>query len=288
MKWIVIALGILLAFAGCVSTPQTETAFIPIEQKNTMVSTSATPEDEFIQEDESETPQETVTTPGVIPVVPSTLPVDPNAKPVLYNLGVHFGPWNKQTNSAGDFRFRKGLFDEKIFLESGAYVVGSNGPKRIPELTFHLPEKTKIFSPVNGIVTSIQKLYSNDYAVNIQTSPSSNWLVTFEHLENISIAEGQSVEVGMIIGDASTFGGVDGMAFTELVVWKGGATENDIIKLCPVPLLDSSVRAELESQIIQLAKDWETYLGKNVYAEEEWPAPGCVREQMTEYEAMNP
>ena len=173
-------------------------------------------------------------------------------------------------------------------METGTYVVGNNGPKLIPELTYRLPEGTKIFSPVKGTVFSIQKMYSNDYAVNIQTSPNSQWLVTFEHLENIVAQEGQAVEVGMVIGEASTFSSPTGMAFTELVVWKGGPTENDIIKACPVPLLDDSVRAEFEEKILQLTKDWETYMGKNIYDEDEWVAPGCIREQMTEYEAMNP
>ncbi len=221
--------------------------------------------------------------------LPSLEPVfDPDAKPVLQNLGVNFGSWNKQTNRAGDFLFQKGLFDDKLFFEFGTYLVGNNGPKLIPELTYYLPDKTKIFSPVNGKISQITKLYSDDYAVHIQTSPDSQWLVTFEHVENLIVQEGQTVEVGTILGEASTFGGGEGVAFTELVVWKGGATLNDIIKLCPVPLLDPLVRVEYEEKFVQLTKDWEAYIGKNIYDEEEWVAPGCIREQMTEYEAMNP
>ena len=289
MKGSLLGIACVLVLVGCVTPVNDASPPGSLNAGNT--NPSPVPEtitQEIVDDSENNSLPETeneingVTPPEVI------APVDPLAKPTLYNLGVHFGTWNKQTNRAGDFLFRKGLFDDKIFLESAAYVVGSNGPKYIPELTFHLPEGTKIVSPVNGTVFKIDKLYSDDYSVHIRTTPNSQWLVTFEHLENLTVEEGQSIEVGTILGDASTFGGVDGMAFTELVVWKGGATEMDITKACPVPLLDPSVKPALEASIRQLAKDWESYMKKDIYDETAWFAPGCMREQLTEYEAMHP
>ncbi len=218
----------------------------------------------------------------------NAMPPAQNDVPVLYNLGLNFGPWNKQTNKAGDFIFAQGFFNNKIFLESASAVEGSNGPKLIPEITFTVPNGTKIFSPVNGKIFRAEKIYSGDYTVHIQTSENSQWLVSFEHLENLKVQQGDTVMAGDVLGEASTWGGLNDFAFTELVVWKGGATEKDIVKACPINFLAQEVRADYEEKIRQLAKDWEEYTMQDIYDESAWFAPGCLRESITEFEALNP
>jgi hypothetical protein len=114
-------------------------------------------------------------------------------------------------------------------------------------------------------------------------------MVTLEHVQNLEVKGGQEVTAGQKIGRVSTAGFEGtGYGFSEISVWRGGATEKDIIKVCPFAALTQESQNVISSQISQFVNDWESFIGKNVYAEESWPLPGCLFEQLTEYQALHP
>lgn len=211
-----------------------------------------------------------------------------NKKPTLYNLGITFGDYDSSTKKAGDFLFVKSTFNNKIIIESGTLVVNDNGKKRLPEITFLLPIGTPVVSPVNGIVSSIGIIdWSKDNVVTMKENNSTEWMTSFEHLINVKVKEGDIVKVGDVIGEAAPWGEWT-LGFTELVVWKGGPTDKDIIKVCPFSLLAPELKEDYENKVLALINDWENYKGKKVYDTNLWVQSLCLFEELTEYEAMNP
>jgi len=215
-------------------------------------------------------------------------------KPVLKNLAVNMGPWDRQTNRAGDLVFSKKLLfndrfinNEKVFLEFGEFDHLINNPDRSVEYWWFLSPGTKVRAPVNGVVSVGFIEHTKDWGVNIaqgwtswKAPTGSKWIIGQEHLVNLVVKDGDIVKAGDIIGEASPrqFPGED-FGFTELSVWTGGAT---IIKYCPFEFLDESLKPVYEEKINQLAKDWEQFIGKDVYKQEDWVAPGCLLHNITE------
>lgn len=217
-----------------------------------------------------------------------------NKLPVLKNLGVNIDSWDKETNRAGDILFRRAPYpDNKIFTEAGLLVRGPQGLKRLPEMTFFLPRGTKVFSAVDGFVEKIDFWEdSKDYGVHIKTDKNSLWMLSYEHLVNLRIKEGDMVKVGQVVGEVSPYKVFSEMddetGVFEIVVWKGGSTFDDIVKVCPFLALEDSLKPVYEEKITTLAREWEEFIGEDVYNESAWVAPGCLIESMTEREVFNP
>lgn len=206
---------------------------------------------------------------------------DGNQAPVLHNVGVTINHWDKRTNLAGDFRFEnKNYVDNKIFTEFGHTIVNDMGEKRLPEIGFNVPVGTKVVSPIDGIITEV-KLYepSQDYLISMKTDESSPWIVGFEHVYNVRLKAGDTVLVGQEIAQVSPSYGRTEFGNVEINVWIGGES---IIKYCPFEFLDESLKPMYEEKIKGLAKDWEEFIGEDVYRQEEWVAPGCLLHNLTE------
>jgi len=215
-------------------------------------------------------------------------------KPVLKNLAVNMEPWDRQTNLAGDLIFTKKLLfndgflnNEKAFLGFGEFEHTINNPDRSVEYWWFLSPGTKVRAAADGVVGVGFIEHSKDWGVNIaqgwtswKAPTGSKWIIGQEHLVNLVVKDGDIVKAGDIIGEASPrqFPGED-FGFTELSVWTGGAT---IIKYCPFEFLDESLKPVYEEKINQLAKDWEQFIGKDVYKQEDWVAPGCLLHNITE------
>ncbi|MEK6902904.1 MAG: hypothetical protein AABX02_04950, partial [archaeon] len=140
------------------------------------------------------------------------------------------------------------------------------------------------------VVVSIETIsWSNDPVITLKTDSRSYWMVSFEHLHDVTVEVGDLVEVGQVLGTPSQVGYEGtGFGFTELAVWTGGATVADIEKVCPFSTLEEGLKPDYAQKINQFATDWESYIGTDVYAQNEWVLPGCLLEQMKENEAMNP
>ena len=221
--------------------------------------------------------------------------INEDTPPVLKNLAINMGPWDRQTNLAGDLVFSKKLLfndgfinNEKAFLEFGEFDHMINNPDRSVEYWWFLSPGTKVRAPADGVVSVGFFEHTKDWGVGIAKGGwtsygapiGSKWIVGLEHLVNLEVKDGDIVKAGDILGEAAprTFPGED-FGFTELSVWTGGAT---ILKYCPFEFLDESLKPVYEEKINQLAKDWEEFIGKDVYKQEDWVAPGCLLHNITE------
>ena len=202
-------------------------------------------------------------------------------RPVLKNLGINMQPWDKKTNRAGDFLFEnKNYVDNKIFTEFANKIVNEFGEKLLPEIGFNVPVGTKVVSPIDGVIIDV-KFYepSQDYLVSMKTDESSPWIVGFEHIYNLRMKAGDKVLAGQELAEVSPSYGRTEFGNVEINVWIGG---QNIIKYCPFEFLDESLKQVYEEKIHQLARDWEEFIGKNVYSQEDWVAPGCLLHDIIE------
>lgn len=215
---------------------------------------------------------------GLVPTTQSAQ----NQKPILKNLGINMEPWDKKTNKAGDFLFEnKNYVDNKIFTEFAHKIVNEFGEKLLPEIGFNVPVGTKVVSPIDGVVTDV-KFYepSQDYLISIKIDESSPWIVGFEHIYNVRIKAGDKVLAGQELAEVSPSYGKTEFGNVEINVWTGG--REGIFKYCPFNFLDDSLKPTYEQKINQLARDWEEFIGKDVYKQENWVAHGCLLDRIQE------
>jgi hypothetical protein len=234
---------------------------------------------------------------SVPPVSPEkTIIVEEDKPPVLKNLAVNMGPWDRQTNRAGDLVFSKNLLfndgfinNEKAFLEFGEFDHMINNPDRSVEYWWFLSSGTKVRAPADGVVSVGFFEHTKDWGVGIAKGGwtsygapiGSKWIVALEHLVNLEVKDGDIVKAGDILGEAAPrkFPGED-FSFVELSVWTGG--KDGIFKYCTFEFLDESLKPMYKEKINQLVRDWEEFIGKDVHKQEDWVAPGCLLDKIVE------
>ena len=235
-----------------------------------------------IQEDQAIVPESPEIPPQKTQFSDDTLNLNDKASlPVLHNLGINIEKYDSATKMAGDFEFKnKNYVDNKIFTEFAHKIVNDMGEKLLPEIGFNAPVGTKVVSPIDGVITDV-KFYepSQDYLVSMKTDESSPWIVGFEHVHNMRMKVGDKVLVGQELAEVSPSYGRTEFGNIEINVWTGG---QNIIKHCPFEFLEESLKPIYEEKINQLAKDWEEFIGKDVYKQEDWVAPGCLLHNITE------
>jgi prepilin-type N-terminal cleavage/methylation domain-containing protein len=196
----------------------------------------------------------------------------------IKHLGVNLGTYDPATNKAGDFTFTKEkLSFNRLFFEFGFEVpANSAGPaKKNPQPTFILPLGSKVYSLVDGEVTDVPKLYSNDYSVMVQ-GENSDLIFETEHVINVKVKKGDKVKAGDEIAEVSDYDAKNyaGMGLVEIGILKGG---NPPSHICPFDYLDDSIKDETLKKISALQKSWEEYIGDtSIYDEANAALPGCV------------
>ncbi len=213
-------------------------------------------------------------------------PVVLNDRPVLYGLGINIDNYDSQTKMAGDLIFTKDLlFDDgrvdndKAFVDFGIKAKYFEDSVGNVEYWFHVPLGTDVKAPLAGTVEVYYIEHTKDWAVSIK-QPNHDYIVSFEHMVNLLVKEGGYVSVGDVLGDASPRNTLSNkFAMVELAVWKGGSR---IEKFCPFDFLDDSLKADYTLKINNVAKEWESFIGKDVYQQEKWVSPGCLVEMIFE------
>ncbi len=204
--------------------------------------------------------------------------------PVLKNVGIMVDVPNAQTKRAGDLLFDKivvwedgGSYSDKVFGEFGELGKRKDIPN-FPgvEYNFAVPIGTKVYAAGDGVAHVGPIEHTQDWFVNIQPE-GSRWFIGQEHIVNLVVREGDRVQAGDILGDATP--NRMGYATTQLAVWTGG---QQIIKYCPFFFLEESVKPVYAERLREIARAWDAYLGKDVHKEEQWVAPGCLLYNITE------
>lgn len=220
----------------------------------------------------------------------SSSPIIPKAEekqPILNGFGINIDKFDSNTKKAGDLIFDKALlFDDgrvsndKVYIDFGhkdKYFVDSIGSI---ELWFHVPLNTDVIAPIAGTAEVQYLEHTKDWAVNIKPV-GSNFIVSFEHVVDVPIKNGDLVTQGTLLGKAAprtTF--KNKIAMVELAVWTGG--QEGIYKYCPFDFLDSTLKPTYEILLNSIAKDWESFIGKDVYDEGAWVSPGCLVDKIKE------
>lgn len=212
--------------------------------------------------------------------------------PVLKNIGINLKPYDPATGMAGDVKFEKikSQYWQEIMFEHYGYKWKPNENNPNPGLNNHpeyfLPAGTKIFAVSDGIVQDVKKIYSDDYSVLVTKQENSQWIINYEHVWNPVVKKGQVVKTGDPIAEVSTlqtkYSTGEAYGLWALAIFKGARDGEKIQNYCPYLLFDPSVKSEMQAKLAQLVTDWEKFMGKNIYDEENWVAPGCALETMTE------
>ncbi len=201
-------------------------------------------------------------------------------KPVLKGVGFNIDYYNEKTKSAGDMKFGTGQFPSDQVL--GVFGVQdprspNDSSKRNPQPHIILPEGTKVLSLMDGEVITVEKMYSGDYFIQVANSSKSLYRVDAEHVNNPIVKVGDRVTAGQPLAEVSTYSSqyYPGYGLVEIGVFHTDGP-NVTEHLCPYIFLDGSVKDDITSKLSSIMKGWESYSGKNVYDEANYPVPGCA------------
>ncbi|MBI2079261.1 hypothetical protein HYT84_00730 [Candidatus Micrarchaeota archaeon] len=179
---------------------------------------------------------------------------------------------------------KKLLFEDNYVMNKWAFVeFGAKGQRKDDpagsniEYWFYVPMETEVRAPVDGTVQIGFFEHTQDWGINFYPE-GSEWIVSFEHVVNLAVKDGDYVKAGDIVAEAAPRINNE-IAMVELAVWKGGA---GIYKFCPFEFLDESLKSTYEEKINRLATDWEEFVGKDIYKQKDWVAPGCLLHNVTE------
>lgn len=206
----------------------------------------------------------------------------------LKNIGFNLDYYDKTAQQAGDFHFTKDLanvlsgdpiYQKLIWSDYGIQDIRSpNDPtKRNVQPTFILPLGTKVLAPIDGVVTKVETLYSNDWTIWFAKSAGSGWSYETEHVSEPTVKVGDKVTAGQVVAQVSPHGSQSHPGFGILEIGLFHPVNNQPTHWCPFEHLDSSVKDDINKKIIALYAAWEEYLGDSaIYNNEIYPIPGCA------------
>jgi biotin carboxyl carrier protein len=149
-------------------------------------------------------------------------------------------------------------------------------PQPNPQPTFILPLGTKVRSLVDGVVSAVPKLYSDDYSIQVQPKGSKYYYET-EHVINPLVKPGDSVKAGQVIAEVSTHDEKyhPGFGLYEIGILVGGSSGRPPSHLCPFKYLDPSIKDDTFTFLKKIMTDWDNHVGEQTYNQAGMPVPGC-------------
>ncbi|KKR05811.1 MAG: hypothetical protein UT34_C0002G0318 [candidate division WS6 bacterium GW2011_GWF2_39_15] len=198
---------------------------------------------------------------------------------LIKSLPIDIQPYNPKTGMAGDFLFtKKSLFFDTIYQDYGFYIPGNseNPAKNNPQPTFFAPLGTKVHSIIDGVVTNISTLYSDDYSIAMTgDNTSSPYIFELEHVINPTVKVGDKVKAGDIVAEVSDYMsfGPSGQGLVEIGLLLGGKTPKHV---CPYLHLHPENKDEITNKLTRFYKDWNEYMGKEIYDLSGYTTVGCL------------
>lgn len=206
----------------------------------------------------------------------------------LKNLGFNLALYDTATQQAGDLHFTEELkkiltsdpiYQKQVWRDYGIQDIRSpNDPtKRNVQPTFYLPLGTKVLAPIDGIVTKVETLYSNDYTIWFSSSKKSTWSYETEHVKNVTVKVGDTVTAGQVVAEVSDYSthNTPGYGLVELGLFH--PQNNEPTHWCPFQHLDSSIKDETNKMILSVYQGWEEFMGDtSIYDEVSYAIPGCA------------
>ncbi len=197
-------------------------------------------------------------------------------KPTLANFGFNLDYYDPETRYAGDFYFSSGRVPNDMLFTPTGHVTDEG--KLLPYPGYHLPLETKIISPIDGVVTKVEKNdNADDYEIHMTQNQVKDFIVAFDHVINVKVKAGDTVVVGQELGEVAPWGNYD-VGMTELEFFKGG---NPPVAYCPFDFLEEDLKEEYSAMLYDLVEKWEHFKrDDSLFNEEEWVSPGCLVESI--------
>lgn len=206
----------------------------------------------------------------------------------LKNLGFFLDLYDPTTQKAGDLHFTPELkkiltsdpiYQKQVWRDYGIQDIRSpdDPTKRNVQPTFYLPLGTKVLAPIDGVVTKVETLYSNDYTIWFSSNKKSTWSYETEHVKNVTVKVGDTVTAGQVVAEVSDYEthNTPGYGLIELGLFH--PQNNEPTHWCPFEYLDSSVKEETNGKILSVYKGWEEFMNDaSIYDEVNYALPGCA------------
>ena len=197
---------------------------------------------------------------------------------VIENLGVRFGPWNRDTNLAGDFYFTSSL--TRIMNAFGTEALDPQGNiKILPTMDFYISEDAPVLAVSEGkVVRLVYQEENNDYEFSIQSLNDPDFDIVYDHLTDLEIGLEDSVQPGDTLGHPRPLYGQIG--FVEIMV----NNSETGLSYCPFVFFNQETRPLYIQKVTQLMEDWETFKGDTtIYNQQNHIISGCRIESIVTY-----
>jgi len=134
-----------------------------------------------------------------------------------------------------------------MFYEFGFEILdaASGEMKALPHFTYSFTKLTEVISPMQGVVTDVhlQNEEFQDYAIWLKPRGAPTlWLVELDHVTNLTVTEGDEIEVGDLLGYGR---------FVELMI---NGPESHV---CPWQVFAPEVRAVYQAKVEAFIEAWD-------------------------------
>lgn len=141
-----------------------------------------------------------------------------------------------------------------------------------------MKEGSKIISAIDGEVGFVKEQPdSKDYEVFLMTSENSHWVIGYDHVTNLKVKKGDKVKVGDTLGEPARQN--NGLLRFEFQVNKEDGANT--MHICPVTLLDKTVKNSWIEQLQTSQEKWEQVTGLELYDTAKQDPAGCLMKEMT-------
>ncbi len=206
----------------------------------------------------------------------------------MKSIGFNLDYYDPATQHAGDIHFADSL--KQVILSDAIYrkmIVNDFGiqdnrspddpTKKNVQPTFILPLGTKVLALVDGEVTRVEKLYSDDWTIWYSANTESTWSYETEHVNSPRVKVGDHVKAGQVVAEVSTHDSNHHPGFGILEIGLFHPLDNQPTHWCPYQHLDSSVKVDVSKKLSAFYDAWEAYIGDStIYDQESYPIPGCA------------
>ncbi|TAJ19677.1 MAG: M23 family metallopeptidase [Dehalococcoidia bacterium] len=203
---------------------------------------------------------------------------------------IDLAPFDAASGRAGDARFVRPLFLNRVYTEFGFVIPGSTtstgNDKANPQPTYLAPMGTTVRSAVDGVVDRISDLWSTPTLGDVSVMVKPDGLVgrcyaviEFEHVVKPTVRVGDRVVAGQAIAEVGPLNsqGSQGLGLVEFGILTGAGNGRPL-HVCPYAYFDPSARGTQLAILARLISDWEAYAGDStLYNEATWTGgiTGC-------------
>ena len=208
--------------------------------------------------------------------------------PVLQNLGVNLASYDPETGTAGALLFDENIPEPKVFSEFGNTVKDHTGvDKYLPNYFYFTVPGADVIAPADLTVTQVvadseEPDGTIEYALRFGV-PGANpdpWLISFEHIVDVRVEEGDQVEAGDVVATAAPYYSPEPET-TDYGYFLIQINIGENTHPCPSTLLDDSMQDKYSELLTGIMDAWEEFRSDDsIYQQAEHSPPGCLFDEL--------